>query len=630
MATHDRRVSLGAELVRGGAHFRVLAPRRRRVGVVLEGGGSVALEREAGGTFAAFVPGVRAGARYRLRLDGEDQLLPDPASRFQPEGREGPSEIVDPRAYAWSESDRAWRGVEMRGQVVYELHVGTFTRDGTYLAAARELDELARVGVTLIELMPVAEFPGRFGWGYDGVDLYAPSHLYGRPDELRAFVDRAHGAGLGVLLDVVYNHLGPSGNYLARFSDRFFTKKYDCEWGDAIDFETDPLVRAFFVENAAYWIDEYHFDGLRLDATQCVFDASPRHVLAESGERARAAARGRKIVLVAENEPQHAELVRPEREGGMGLDALWTDDLHHAARAAATGRREAYYGSTRGTPQELVSAVKWGYLFQGQHYPWQNKARGHAALDLDPTRYVVYLDDHDQIANGADGARLAALTSPGRSRALTTLLLLAPQTPMLFQGQEFGASSPFLFFADHEPDLARLVARGRREFLSQFPSVADAAARAGLAAPDDPATFARCKLRFEERETNRAVYDLHQDLLRLRREDATFAAQRTDTLHGAVLAPDAFVLRYATGTGDDRLLVVNLGSDLVFGAQAEPLVAPPRRARWALLFSSEDPRYGGGGTPSAARSGVRTVPGGSAIVLAPEARDDDPAREEAR
>jgi len=624
MPTVSRRLSMGAELVSGGVHFRVFAPKRKRVEVVIEGSGphapvrTVKLTRTAAheGYFEGLCDGLRAGALYRLRLDDDEKLYPDPASRFQPEGPHGPSQVIDPTSFRWT--DQAWSGVKLQGQVVYEMHVGTFTKEGTWASAMAELEELRDAGITLIEMMPVAEFPGRFGWGYDGVDLYAPTRLYGQPDDLRAFVDRAHALGVGVILDVVYNHLGPSGNYLTQFSDHYFTKKYENEWGDALDFETEPGVRAYFVENAGYWIDELHFDGLRLDATQSIHDASPRHVIVDLGERARAAAGQRSIVLVSENEPQHTRLIRPIDKGGYGLDGLWNDDFHHSARVALTGRSEAYYSSTHGTPQELISAVKWGYLFQGQYYPWQNQCRGMPALDIAAPSFVLYVQNHDQVANSARGQRLHELTSPGRYRAITALLLLAPGTPMLFQGQEFASSGPFLYFADHEKELAELVADGRGEFLQQFPSLRDDKTVALRLAPNDPKAFASSKLDLRERETHREAYDLTKDLLKLRREDPVFAAQRNDTLHGAVLGPEAFVLRYATGTGDDRLVLVNLGGDLDLAELAEPLLAPPWGARWRIAFSTEDPRYGGNGTaPIESDSRVRLL-GPSALVLVPE------------
>lgn len=611
----SRRVSLGAELVEGGTHFRVFAPKRQRVDVVLEGSDrTLALVRDEQGFFSGLAAGVEAGARYKLMLDG-DRTFPDPASRFQPEGPHGWSEVVDPGAFSWT--DGAWKGCGLKGQVVYELHIGTFTKEGTYAAAAEQLAELKRLGITLIELLPVAEFPGRFGWGYDGVDLYAPTRLYGRPDDLRAFVDRAHALGLGVILDVVYNHLGPSGNYTGEFSEHYIHRDKANEWGDALDFETEPGARELFAANGAYWVDEYHFDGLRLDATQAIHDASKEHVVAELVRRARAAAGKRSIVVFAENERQESRYVRPLERGGYGVDAMWNDDFHHSARVAATGHAEAYYSSTKGTAQELVSAVKWGFLFQGQLYPWQKARRGHPALDVAGPPMTLFLQNHDQVSNTTDGRRFHQLTSPGIHRALTALYLLAPSTPLIFMGEEFAASSPFLFFADHEPDLARLVDKGRREFMAQFPSANHPAVQARMPSPHEPSTFERCKLDFRERETNATTYRLFEDLLRLRREDPTFAAQDPSTLHGAVLDDGAFVLRFGTGTGADRLLVVSLRGALDAGAAAEPLVAPLEGRPWRVVFTTDDPRYGGFGHASL-DDGHIPILGGSAVVLAPE------------
>jgi maltooligosyltrehalose trehalohydrolase len=614
-----RRLPIGVEVA--GDHtiqVRVWAPAARNLDIVVEGRPS-ALTRDANGYFTGETEG-RSGERYGLRVDGSERLYPDPASRFQPDGPHGLSEIVDP-AFQWS--DAAWGGVALAGQVLYELHTGTFTQQGTWSAAAAQLDELARLGVTVVELMPVAEFDGRFGWGYDGVDLFAPYHLYGRPDDMRAFVDRAHALGIGVILDVVYNHLGPVGNYLRVFSEAYFTDRYENEWGDAINFDGADAgpVREFFVANAGYWIDEFHLDGLRLDATQQIFDASPRNVMAAIGDRVRERARGRRTIIVAENEPQDTRLVRPAAQGGFGLDALWNDDLHHSAMVALTGRAEAYYSDTRGTPQEFVSAAKYGYLYQGQYYHWQRKPRGTPALDLPPSRFVVYLQNHDQVANSARGLRAHQLTSAARWRAITAYLLLTPGTPMLFQGQEFSASSPFLYFADHEAGLAAAVKAGRAEFLAQFPSIEAYAANDTLDDPGDERTFTRCKLDFAERDTHQPAYALHRDLLALRRSRAAFRGQRVGGVDGAVISPSAFVLRYFAETIDDvRLLIVNLGQDLTGPSFAEPLIAPPADRDWVVEWSSEDPRYGGGGTPDLSRPNRWRVPGESAIVLAPSTR----------
>ena len=503
-----RRLPVGAELQGGGVHFRVWAPNHRRVEVVLESGpaaGEHRLSAEEGGYFSATVAGAEGGDRYRFRLGGGENLYPDPASRFQPEGPHGPSQVVDAAAFGWTDSD--WRGVSLLGQVLYDMHVGTFTREGTWAAAARELPELAEAGITVVEVMPVADFAGRFGWGYDGVNLFAPTRLYGTPDDFRAFVDAAHRNGLGVILDVVYNHLGPDGNYLPQFGP-YLTDRHKNEWGDDINFDGPDAgpVREFFVSNAGYWVSEFHLDGLRIDATQAIVDDSPRHVLVEIGERVRAAARGRETIIVNENEPQLAKLVRPVAKGGYGLDGLWNDDFHHSAMVALTGRNEAYYSDHLGSPQEFVSAAKYGYLFQGQRYSWQEKRRGSPAFDLAPWQFVNFTQNHDQVANSGRGLRCQHLSSPGRYRAMTALLLLMPGTPMLFQGQEFAADAPFHYFADHNPELAKAVRNGRTEFMTQFRSLDRPDLVAWLPAPDDPATFERCKLDFAEREKNARLY----------------------------------------------------------------------------------------------------------------------------
>jgi maltooligosyltrehalose trehalohydrolase len=616
-----RRLPVGAEPAAGGVHFRVWAPKPRRVEVVLEGGAgagsAVELERESEGYFSGHAAAARPGTLYRYRLDGSRDLYPDPVSRFQPEGPHGPSRVVDPGAFAWTDAGR--RGVRLRGQVIYEMHIGTFTGPGTWEAAARELPELADGGITVLEVMPVADFPGRFGWGYDGVNLFAPTRIYGEPDDFRRFVDRAHAAGLGVILDVVYNHIGPDGNYLKQFADAYFTDRYKNEWGEAINFDGPDAgpVREFFIANAGYWVDEFHIDGLRLDATQQIFDASSDHILAALTRRVRAVARGRATLIVAENEEQHAKLVRPPEKEGYGIDALWNDDFHHSARVALTGHNEAYYRDFLGRPQEFLSAVKWGYLYQGQRFSWQKKRRGTPALDLEPAAFITFTENHDQVANSGRGLRTWQVSSPGRHRALTTLLLLAPGTPMLFQGQEFAASSPFFFFADHNPELAPLVAKGRAKFLSQFPSLAGREMQTRLPNPADPDTFTRCKLDLSERQRHAEAYTLHRDLLRLRREDAVFRLQRRRGVDGAVLGEQAFALRFFGDDGDDRLLLVNLGRDLHLDPAPEPLLAPPEGKAWEVLWSSEDPRYGGCGTPPLDTKENWRIPGEAAVALQP-------------
>ncbi|HET9983489.1 MAG TPA: malto-oligosyltrehalose trehalohydrolase [Longimicrobiales bacterium] len=619
MGEPRRRLPVGAEVRGGGGvDFRVWAPTRRRVSVVLEGGPSgveVPLQAEPGGYFSGIVEQARALTLYRFRLDGDPELYPDPASRFQPEGPHGPSQVVDPDAYEWSDAE--WRGPAAEGQVIYEMHIGTFTPKGTWTAAARVLPELADTGISMLEVMPVADFPGRFGWGYDGVDLFAPTRLYGVPDDFRRFVDEAHRLGLAVILDVVYNHLGPDGNYLRAYSPAYFTDRYENEWGDALNFDGEDAgpVREFFAANAGYWVDEYHLDGLRLDATQQIFDASPTHILAEIGRRVRESARGRRSYVVNENETQEARLVRPVEEGGYGLDAIWNDDFHHSTRVAATGRREAYFHDYAGTAQELVSAIKRGFLFQGQRYAWQDKRRGTPTRDLPAHVFVHFLQNHDQVANTPGGRRLHQVTDLARFRALTALLLLAPQTPMLFQGQEFAASTPFYYFADHVPELAVKVRAGRVEFLKQFPGLRTPGAERLIPDPDAAATFEASRLVPAERRDHAEATALHRDLLRLRRQDRAIAA--APPVDGAVLGREALALRWFAPDEDDRLLLVNLGPDLVSGSVAEPLVAPPAGQRWELLWASEDPRYGGSGAPAPEREDGWCIGAHSAVLLRP-------------
>ncbi len=610
----SRRYPVGAEVTGSGTAFRVWAPERGGVSAVVDGRDH-ALAPGRDGYFEGTVAGVGAGARYRFRVDGRE--APDPASRFQPDGPHGPSEVVDPRGFPWT--DAGWGGLALSGQVFYEMHVGTFTPEGTWAAAAAKLPFLKDLGVTAVEMMPVNEFAGRFGWGYDGVDLFAPTRLYGAPDDLRAFVDRAHALGLGVILDVVYNHFGPVGNPLPAFSPHYVTTRYSNEWGEAPNFDGPHAVgmRDLVIANAAYWIDEFHFDGLRLDATQSIHDNSADHVIAALARAARAAAGTRSIVIVAENEPQLSDLVRPAAAGGYGLDAVWNDDLHHSALVAVTGRREAYYVDYEGTPQELIAAAKYGYLFQGQGYAFQGAPRGVPGLDLPPEAFVVFAQNHDQVANSGSGARFHALTSPGRARALTALVLLMPGTPLLFQGQEFWASTPFLYFADHEPDLAALVRTGRGQSLAQFASLASAAAQARLPDPASPGTVKACVLDWREAESNAGVVALHRDLLRLRAGAGAFRPDGRRGVDGAVLGAEAFALRFFATDGEDRLLLVNFGPDFHRRSIPDPLAAPPRGRTWTTLWSSEDPAYGGTGTAPVETAAGWFLPAHAALLLGP-------------
>ena len=614
-----RRLPIGAEVLADSEiHFRVWAPLCRKVEVVIDGPAAevvVGLAAEPDGYFSVRTSRARAGDLYRYRLDGNQVLLPDPASRFQPEGPLGSSMIIDPARYPWHDND--WKGVTLEGQVIYEMHIGTFTAEGTWKAAGRQLKALKDLGVTVLEVMPVHDFYGRHGWGYDGVDFFAPTRLYGGPDDFRAFVDDAHRLGLGVILDVVYNHAGPTGNYLKDFAPDYFTDRYSTDWGAAFNFDgpNSGPVREFFVANAGYWIDEFHLDGLRLDATQNIYDASKVHILAEITAGARRAAGGRAIIVTAENEPQNVQLIRSVESGGYGMDALWNDDFHHSAMVALSGHNEAYYSDHRGTPQEFVSAAKRGFLYQGQYYSWQRQRRGTWTAGFKPAAFIHFLQNHDQIANFGLGRRVHQMSHPGTYRAMTALLLLSPQTPMLFQGQEFAASSPFVFFADHNSELASKTKKGRLEFLKQFPSLANPDMQKRLPDPNDPQSFESCRLDFSERERHHEAFDLHRDLLSLRRSDPVIKAQRPGGVDGAVLADDIFILRFFADDGNDRLLVVNLGIDWSLTPAPEPLLASPAGLTWRLLWSSEDPRYGGHGAAPIEDERGWFIPGKAAFLL---------------
>jgi maltooligosyltrehalose trehalohydrolase len=617
-------------VVEGGVYFRVWAPNAKRVDVAL-GSAHHAMTAEAGGYFSAILPEAKVGDTYRYRLDGGD-AYPDPVSRYQPEGPHGPSQVVDPCAFRWTDAD--WKGVELKGRVIYELHIGTFTKEGTWAAAQGQLKELAEAGIDCIEVMPVNEFAGTFGWGYDGVGLFAPTRNYGTPDDFRRFVDAAHAVGASVILDVVYNHFGPDGNYLPKFGP-YLSAKHKNEWGDNVNYDGEGSagVREFVVSNAAYWIDEFHLDGLRLDATQAILDDSPKHILREIGAAVYAAGGKRATFIVNENESQEAKMVRPVEKGGYGLDGLWNDDFHHSAMVALTGKNEAYYTDHLGSPQEFVSAAKYGYLFQGQRYSWQELRRGSPAFDLAPWRFVNFIQNHDQVANTGRGLRCCQLTSPGRYRAMTALLLLMPGTPMLFMGQEFASNAPFHYFADHVPDLAKLVQQGRSEFMTQFRSLDRPGLSELLPAPHSRDTFERCKLDFKDRERNEPQYRMHKDLLKLRKADAAFHTQDKRTVDGAVLGPQAFVIRFFGAADDrtaDRLLLVNLGRDLHLDQAPEPLLAPPCGHGWDVLWSADAVEYGGDGAAPPETIGGWRIAGESATVLAPVEETISDAREKVR
>jgi maltooligosyltrehalose trehalohydrolase len=578
---------LGATvLADAGVYFHVWAPRAELVELELCREGETAYHRltaQGDGFHGGLVAEARAGDRYRYRLDGEG-TFPDPASRSQPDGPHGRSEIVDPAAHRWDDAN--WPGLDRRGLVIYELHVGTFSPAGSFDGVIGELAYLRALGVTALQLMPVAEFPGRWNWGYDGVDLYAPASAYGGPAGLKRLVDAAHAAGLGVLLDVVYNHFGPDGNYLRAFSADYFTSDYRTPWGEALNYDgsRSRAVRQFIRENVRYWLDEYHLDGLRLDATHAIFDSSPRHILAELA--AVAHERPRPALIFAEDHRNLVQLIDPPERGGFGLDGVWADDFHHALRTYLTGEREGYFADYRGRLEDLATTIEQGFLFQGQT-TGRGRPRGTKVTDEPAAAFLFCLENHDQVGNRAAGERLSHLIDRQRYLLATAALLLAPETPLLFQGQEFAASAPFLYFTDHHPELGRLVSAGRREEFKQFAAFADPARRAAISDPQDPLTFERSRLDLSDRQRNAAVLETYQALLRLRRDDPVLSAAERTTI-GAAVADDHLLAVHFWRDQAHRLLLLNFGDvEALLPLEALPS-APPPSSSWRLLFTIDD------------------------------------------
>lgn len=581
------RPRLGAWLDERGAQFRVWAPERDRVELVIDPGQphsrTVALHRAADGTFTGTFDLV-AGTRYAYLLDNAG-LFPDPASRFQPDGVHAPSAIVDARAFAWS--DRGWRGVALGELTIYEAHVGTFTPEGTFAGATARLPHLRDLGVTALELMPVADFPGTRNWGYDGVAPFAPSRAYGGPDDLRRLVDTAHDLGLAVLLDVVYNHFGPDGAYFSQFSPYYFSSRHSTPWGQAmnLDGEHSAQVREFFFENALHWIHEYHIDGLRLDATHALIDDGPRHFLEELAARVRATVDGRGVLLIAEDDRNLSIIVRSPQDGGWGLDAVWADDFHHHMRRLTAGDADGYFQDFSGSPDDLASTMRRGWFFTGQYSAYRDAPRGTDPGGIPLERMIIALQNHDQIGNRAFGDRLNHQIEPAVFRAASALLLMAPETPLLFMGQEWAAGTPFQYFTDHEPELGRQVTEGRRAEFSTFAAFAGEDARARIPDPQARSTFEASRLDWTERarEPHAGIERLYHVLLRLRRDAPV------GRFEAAPLGADAIGLLRATTAGEALLVVARLrGSGEIALDQWDAIRT---RRGWSVIFTTEDEAF---------------------------------------
>jgi len=527
------------------------------------------LEARGDGLFEATVRGVEAGTLYKFVLD--DQAWPDPYARFLPKGVNGPAMVVDSR-YAWRFGQAPERPLSRH--VAYELHIGTFTEEGTYHAAETKLAALVDLGITAVELMPIAAFAGERGWGYDSVALYAPYAPYGTPDDLRHFVDAAHGLGLAVWLDVVYNHFGPAGNYLSLYSPGYFTREHVNAWGDAPDYR-NPAMRQLVLGNARYWLEEMRFDGLRLDATHAIFDDSPKHVVREITELA--SAMQPKRVVMAEDATND-----PARVDEWRVDAVWADDFHHHVRVTLTGEREGYYGCYDPGVAGIAEAIRHGWSYRGQVYPSTGEPRGRDASQLPADAFVYCLQNHDQVGNRALGERLTASVSVEAMCAASMLLLFLPMTPLLFMGQEWAASTPFQFFTDHDAELGEAISRGRREEFRHFAAFSDERLRDQIPDPQSFATFARSRLDWSEREVgvHAQVLELHKRMIDLRHRDPVLSAATRREMTVDV-AGEVLIVERCTGAGR-RTLVVNFGDQ-------EAMLSPSRASALAsaeLLLAS--------------------------------------------
>lgn len=612
------RLPFGANVVDGGTEFRVWAPASRSVDVVIYGPDAERvhpLAAEADGWFAATVPGVGAGARYRYRLDEKD-AFPDPASRSQPDGVHEPSAVVDP-SFRWT--DGGWRGVPADELVIYELHVGTATAEGTFDALIGRLDEIAALGATAVEPMPVAEFPGARNWGYDGVYLYAPESSYGGADAFRRFVDAAHARGLAVILDVVYNHLGPEGNYLhAVTGGQYFTDRHCTPWGDAIDYARRP-VREFAIQNALHWAHEYHVDGLRMDATHAILDDSETHLLRELSTRVRASLPAdRYFVFIAEDERNERRVVLPPPEG-CGLDGVWADDFHHQLRRHTAGDHEAYFSDYTGSVDDIVRTLRQGWFYEGQESRNHGAARGTPAEGLPPRAFVHCIQNHDQVGNRAFGDRLTESIPLSVYRAASALLLLSPYTPLLWMGQEWAATTPFQYFTDHPEELGKLVTEGRRKEFGEFSAFADPAVRERIPDPQAASTFENSRLRWDEAERppHAGVLALYRALLRLRRTHPALRRRDRESFAVAALGEHGIALRRTADDGRALLLVVSLDGPLSVDLTAMEETRAPAD-RWELLLSTEEARFGGEAEGELVRlspAGRLEMGGAGALVL---------------
>jgi maltooligosyltrehalose trehalohydrolase len=578
-------MTFGPEILEGAVRFRLWAPKVGLISLALEGGVLLPMNATGSGWHELVSPASRAGTLYKFELEDGGLQVPDPASRYQPSDVHGPSEVIDPDQYVWK--DGGWQGRRWEECVIYELHIGAFTPEGTFLGAIERLDWLADLGVTAIEIMPVADFPGKRNWGYDGVLLFAPESSYGRPEHFKALIDAAHARGIMVFLDVVYNHFGPDGNYLPTYSP-VFTERHNTPWGAAVNYDAEgsDVVRDFVVHNALYWIEEFHLDGLRFDAVHAIKDDSPVHVLDQIAGRIRRLSMGRHVHLLLENEENEASrLVRNASGNPVSYTAQWNDDVHHVLHCAASQESAGYYAAYDGDPGKLGKALAEGFVFQGEVMHYRGKPRGEPSSYLPPSAFVAFIQNHDQVGNRAFGDRITSFAPAAAVRAIVATYLLLPQIPMMFMGEEFGADQPFPFFCDFEPELAKLVREGRRNEFAKFPEFQDPASRESIPDPTAEQTFVSAKLDWTQAtEGEHAKWVLlYRELLGIRHREIVPRLKDARSGQSRILVNGAVSVRWHMGDGAQLALVANLAAEA-----AAVSVVPAGRRLWAngILESS--------------------------------------------
>lgn len=603
----------GARPAGDGVQFRVWAPYADSVAVRVVGRKATPfpMERRERGYFEVRVPGITAGARYTYSLDGARDR-PDPASRFQPDGVHEPSQVVDPDAFPWT--DQHWRGLPQRDLIIYELHVGTFTKEGTFSAIIPFLEYLQHdVGITAVELMPVAQCPGARNWGYDGAYPYAVQASYGGPDALKRFVDACHAQGLAVVLDVVYNHLGPEGNYLGDFGP-YFTDQYLTPWGTAINYdgpESDE-VRRYVIDNAVYWISEYHIDALRLDAIHGIFDFSASHILRELNDAVHAEATrlGRTVSVIAESDLNDVRVITPPELGGYGLDGQWNDDFHHAIHSLVTGERNGYYADF-GSLEHVATALRDGFVLAGTHSVYRRRRHGNSSRHCRPSRFVVFAQNHDQVGNRVYGDRLSSL-APDALHSIAATVLLAPGVPLLFMGEEYGETAPFLYFIDHgDPGLIEAVRKGRREEFAHFGWTED------IPDPVSPETFERSRVHpgIQRDPARQALLRWTKALIDLRKRLAALGAADSDRCGHHVHAhqrEQVLIMHRWAERGPSALVILG------FNPASATLTLGDPAGEWHLRLDANAPHFGGSGRKAA--PALLSIPtGGASLDLAPYA-----------